>query len=434
MPSLSFALRAGRIWLIAAGLSLACASSGGPSTPEPALGAGGADASGGAATGGTAAIASGGSAGSGGARPSGGASTGGQAATGGTTGSAAGGSFAGPTEIPVLQEVIFYDAYANLVDEALPEGAVRVDNSLVTTRLTDDQLALVQAHLELDVSIFARCDNYDRIGSVRLVLAEKGATTYDPAKAPRVEVARFITPFMDKNRDPKVVNYNWTIDHIGSILRSETLRQTFDFWLELSVFGVPYAANEEVAGCDGRSDVFGGSVTLRSDSSTQSGAAQVLVPIAFNEAFNDYQAGASDQLGTTRKTLGFSLDTAAQDAQIVLIISQHGANSGGEEYIRREHVVTLDGEEVLQFRPGRTTCEPHRAVNTQANGIYGPSARSDQEWQSFSNWCPGDVIDIRVIDWGTATAGAHEIVIDVPEAEFVGDEGNFPLSVFVVGR
>lgn len=402
--------------------------------PEPTPGAGGAVASGGAGTGGGPTSASGGSEGSGGAGQSGGASTGGQALTGGMTGNAAGGGFNGPTEIPVLEEVIFYDAYANVVDEALPEGAQRVDNSLITTPLSDDQLALIQPHLELDVSIFARCDNYDRIGSVRLVLAEKGAATYDPAKTPRIEVARFITPFMDKNREPGVVNYNWSIDHLASILRSETLRQTYDFWIELSVFGVPYAANEEVAGCDGRSDVFGGSVKLRSDSSVTATPATTLVPVAFNAAFNDYQAGASDQLGTTKKTLSFTLDTATQDAQIVLIVSQHGANSGGEEYIRREHFVTLDGEEVLQFRPGRSTCEPYRGVNTQANGIYGPSPRSDQDWQSFSNWCPGDVIDIRVIDWGAATAGAHEIVIDVPDAEFVADQGNFPLSVFVVGR
>lgn len=51
-----------------------------------------------------------------------------------------------------------------------------------------------------------------------------------------------------------------------------------------------------------------------------------------------------------------------------------------------------------------------------------------------SNWCPGDVIDIRRIEWGTVPAGAHEFVIEVPEAEFVGDDGNFPLSVFLVAR
>jgi len=354
--------------------------------------------------------------------------------TGGAESTETGGAPQGPTEFSVFEEVVFYDGYASVMDDTLPPGATRIDNSLVTTKLTDERLALIQSHLELEVTIFARCDNYDRIGSVSLALAEKGAKQYDPSSTPHLEVGRFITPFMDKNREPTSVDYKWSIDQIAAILRSPALRAKYDFWLEFSVFGVPYAANEEVAGCAGRSDVFAGSVALRSDSSAPESDADVVLPLAFNAPFNDYQAGASDALGTTKKTLSFSLDEEVEDTQIVLIVSHHGANSGGEEYIRREHSVSLDDEAVLEFRPGRSSCEPFRAVNTQANGIYGPSPRSDQDWQSFSNWCPGDVIDNRLIDGGTLGVGSHQLVIDVPDAEFVDDEGNFPLSVLVVGQ
>jgi hypothetical protein len=72
--------------------------------------------------------------------------------------------------------------------------------------------------------------------------------------------------------------------------------------------------------------------------------------------------------------------------------------------------------------------------NTQANGIYGPSPRSDSNWQSFSNWCPGDVIDTRIISLGPLLAGTHEFVIDVPDAEFVGSEGDIPLSLYLQAR
>ena len=81
--------------------------------------------------------------------------------------------------------------------------------------------------------------------------------------------------------------------------------------------------------------------------------------------------------------------------------------------------------------PGRPSCEPFRVYNTQANGIYGPTPMTDEEWQSFSNWCPGDVIDIRIIPWGSVAAGPHQLVIEVPDAVFVGDEGNFPFSLYV---
>jgi hypothetical protein len=96
--------------------------------------------------------------------------------------------------------------------------------------------------------------------------------------------------------------------------------------------------------------------------------------------------------------------------------------------------VYLDGQEVLQYKPGRTSCEPFRKYNTQANGIYGPYPRSDEEWQSFSNWCPGDIIDTRLIPYGPASAGNHEFVIDVPAAQFVDMQGDFPFSLYVQAR
>jgi hypothetical protein len=320
------------------------------------------------------------------------------------------------------------------VDEPVPDGVVRLDNSLVTTRLTSEMLALIQPHLELDVTIGARCDNYDRIGSVRLAFAEKGATSYDPVETPHLELGRFITPFMNKNVEPTTVPYTWEIDHVAAVLRSQAIVGKFDVWLELSVFGVPYAANEEVPGCAGRNDVFEGSVTLRSDSSVSHRDVDVLLPLAFDAPFNDYQQGASDQLGVTKKTLSFQLDDALTTGEVVFIISQHGANSGGEEYVRRRHFVSLDGERVLEFTPGRTSCEPFRKYNTQGNGIYGPSPRSDAQWQSFSNWCPGDVIDTRRIPLESLSAGSHSLVFEVPDAVFTGNEGNFPLSVFLVGQ
>lgn len=89
---------------------------------------------------------------------------------------------------------------------------------------------------------------------------------------------------------------------------------------------------------------------------------------------------------------------------------------------------------MLEYTPGRTSCEPFRVYNTQGNGIYGPSEMTDEEWQSFSNWCPGDVIDTRIIALGATDAGAHELVIDVPDATFADAQGDFPFSLYVQAR
>ena len=121
------------------------------------------------------------------------------------------------------------------------------------------------------------------------------------------------------------------------------------------------------------------------------------------------------------------------DGRLVLIMSNHGAGENGEEYRRRNHYVYTDNELSLQFKPGRESCEPFRKYNTQPNGIYGWTPMSDREWQSFSNWCPGDVIDNRLIELGAVESGEHKVRIEVPEAEFYGKDGYFPVSIYFQG-
>ncbi len=338
-----------------------------------------------------------------------------------------------PAEMLLMDTVIFYDGYAETVDEPTPEGVIRLSNAVSAVKLTDAQLDVMQPNLQMQVLIGALCDNYDRIGSVNLAFTDKGAETYVPGEVMRLEVARFITPFMNMNYQPDTVPYDWNISHVASILRDPAIREAYDIWFELDVFGVPYAANTEVSGCDGRNDVFRGWLALRTDSTVEERATDTLIPLAMKETFNDYQEGASDEVGTTRKTVEFEVPQDQADARLVLITSNHGANAGGEEYIRREHFAYVDGELVLEYTPGRESCEPFREYNTQGNGIYGPTPMTDEEWQSFSNWCPGDVIDTRIIDWGSVAAGTHEVVIDVPDATFADDQGNFPFSLFMLG-
>jgi hypothetical protein len=336
-----------------------------------------------------------------------------------------------PEQFWLLEDIVFYDGYAGLVDEPVPEGVIRHRNDLVATRMSDEDLGRIQNTLRVGVIVGALCDNYDRIGGVNLALVPKGADTYVPAEVDRIEVARFITPFMNMNKDPKEVPYEWQADHIVPILKDPELLAEYDIWFELAIFGVPYAAQTEVPGCAGRIDTQLGSLGFYSSSSQPAPAWTTLIPLAISEDFNNYAEGASDMVGTTRKTINFELPADTARAQVVFITSNHGANQGGEEYIRRQHYMYIDGHLAMQYRPGRDTCEPFRKYNTQGNGIYGPSPMSDAAWQSFSNWCPGDVIDTRIFTWGPVKAGPHEFVIEVPDATFAGMQGNFPFSLFV---
>jgi hypothetical protein len=338
------------------------------------------------------------------------------------------------TTIPVYSYELFYDGYAGIVDEPTTPGVTRLRNDLFTTKLSPEQLSQIGNTLQLNVLITAACDNYDRIGNVNLVLVPKGDATYNTDTAKKIELGRFITPFMNKNIAPTDVPFTFNVDNAAKILKDTALNVDYDFWVELEVFGVPYAAQTQVAGCSGRNDVFYGSLDFVTNTDTTTPNNTFLLPLNFKKNLNNYQVGATDVVGQTVRTINYTTTNTINNAQYHFITSNHGANSGGEEYNRRMHYISHDLTVLLNYRPGELTCEPYRIYNTQGNGIYGATPRTPAQWQSFSNWCPGSVIPIRNIALGNLTAGNHSFKINVPSAVFANGEGYFPISVYLQGE
>jgi hypothetical protein len=343
--------------------------------------------------------------------------------------------FSAQTTITIMDSVIFHDGYAAFVPNPLPPaGVIKHRNDLFARKLTNAELLSIGTSLQMNVTISALCDNYDRIGNVNLALVPTGATTYNPDSVNRIELGRFITPFLNKNIQPYSVPYTFNVDNVALLLKETAITTNYDIWIELAVFGVPYAANTQVAGCSGRNDVFMGKLQFVTNTAAPSQNTNVLLPLFFNNNFNNYQVGATDTMGRTTKKITFNVPSNLTDASLFLITSNHGSNSGGEEYNRRFHYTYFDNAFKIAYRPGRVSCEPFRQYNTQPNGIYGSAPQTSIQWQSFSNWCPGDVIDIRRINLGPVTAGNHTFLIRVPTATFVGAQGNFPLSLYFQGK
>ena len=351
----------------------------------------------------------------------------------------------GRDTVTVFDAVRFYDGYLvekNPEDPTL-DGILRHRTSLYAIKLTDEQLVQIGDSLEMHVRVQACCDNYDRIGNVNIAFVPKGQATYKPDEVQRIEIGRFITPFMNKNKKPDTVPYEYKVPYLSYIFRDSELRAQYDIWVELEIFGVPYAANQQIKGCADRSDVFLGTLKFSTINENRGVTTDkdVLVPIVIKNPeyiahnLNNYDERATDEIGKTIKTYTFTVPKDVADGQLVVVTSNHGANEGGEEYNRRWHYIYYDGgeEPVMVYKPGRNSCEPFRKYNTCPNGIYGYFKRSDETWQSFSNWCPGDVIDNRIIDLGEVKAGTHTVCISVPDAEFVGGQGDIPVSIFFQG-
>lgn len=351
--------------------------------------------------------------------------------------------------------ITFYDVYAGTVSDETaptPEGIFRINNSRLTQRLPWSDLDQMGDSLSLEVTIHALCDNYDRIGSVDLVMMSKDSVSYSDCRNTkpsgshylgrlgdtdpnirRIEIARYITPFMDKNKGVDVP-YKWNISFLAPLFHDAALRDSMNLWLEFHLEGVPYAANSQIAGCSGRNDVFQGTLEIVSNGSfTPSATSMVCEPLVYERYLNTYQSNHSDEEGTLVAHYQVHVEEPLSDAMFLMINSNHGANSGGEEYNRRIHYVWVNEWMAMVYRPGRTSCEPFRKYNTQSNGIYGSSKMTDESWQSFSNWCPGDIIDNRIIRMGYLDKGDYDFRLLVPDAVFNGKEGYFPFSLTFMG-
>lgn len=333
--------------------------------------------------------------------------------------------------IAIYDDILFYDGYATVVDLPVPEGVIRQRNDLYSKKLTSTELQELGDKLTIEVFIKAACDNYDRLGSINLAFVPKNNVSYVPAEVQRIELGRFVTPFMNKNKSPNEVPFTFELDNIVSILKDAELNSRYDFWIEFEVFGVPYAAQTQVSGCSGRNDVFFGTLEFITNTNSFTSSNNYILPLNFKKDLNNYKEGASDEIGETVRTITFDLPEAIIDANLYLITSNHGANDGGEEYIRRFHYVYFDDALKLTYKPGESSCEPYRKYNTQGNGIYGSSPRTNVQWQSFSNWCPGAKIPSRIISLGSLEAGKHTFKISVPDAVFNQAQGYIPVSLYL---
>jgi hypothetical protein len=344
--------------------------------------------------------------------------------------------------VTVFNDVPFYSMYHYLGEgetmppeaySQIPSGAIRLhayEQDIISRKLTATEIASIGSSVTMKITLKAACDNYDRIAGVNLVLVPKGSTTYtfNQADIKRIEIGRFITPFMNKNVSPTEVPYTYQVDNISNILHDTVLSANYDFWIEFRADGYSAAANTQVAGCADRTDVFRGNLEFVT-SGTATPSQNFLLPLSYRKDLNNYNA--TDVPGQTTRLVTFTLDQPIQNAVLYLTTSNHGSNTGGEEYIRREHYVYLDNQLVHQYKPGGKTCEDYRQFNTQGNGIYGTVAKPIRNWMSWNNWCPGDAIPNREVKLGNLSAGEHTIKLNVPDAVFKDGQGYFPISMYI---
>jgi hypothetical protein len=239
------------------------------------------------------------------------------------------------------------------LDLPVQDSPVRIEAHLTINPIPKDELVV---H-----------DKWDRAGSVRL--AVEGS--------PDIEVVKFITAYGGRSE--------WVVDvsHLAPLLRgSVTLRAFIDTWV---------------------SPAWKVDLLLRYYADSARPSVHWVLPVMFK---NSFDRETYDDSGVTVAVK--VPDDGQQRVKLHYYASGHCTDGrGADEFVRKDHVIAVDGVVVYRYQPWRDDCRRFRELN--------PYTRrwSDGWWSSDysrSGWCPGDVVPPLVLDLTDhLTSGTHTV-------------------------
>lgn len=140
-------------------------------------------------------------------------------------------------------------------------------------------------------------------------------------------------------------------------------------------------------------------------------------------------------------TTDFVLPKGARNVRLKYIVTGHGGHDGGDEFVQKENILSVDGKEVKRFIPWRDDCASFRRFNP-ATGVWlekrvasyiGENGYTEKEVEepvassdfSRSNWCPGTDVVPEEVELDDLKAGSHTFTVDIPKAQPInGNEMN----------
>ena len=149
-----------------------------------------------------------------------------------------------------------------------------------------------------------------------------------------------------------------------------------------------------------------------------------------------------DQFGIKPLTQTFELQKNAQNVDLYFLTTGHGGHSTGDEFVKKNNIISLNGEVIEEFIPWRNDCASFRRFNP-SSGVWTEKA----EWKgeeieeriassdySRSGWCPGSKVSPKIINLGALKKGTHEISIFIPNAQITTEkEYNFwNVSTYII--
>lgn len=150
--------------------------------------------------------------------------------------------------------------------------------------------------------------------------------------------------------------------------------------------------------------------------------------------FDDFSRQPLETQFTTNKTY--------KNAKLYFITTGHGGHAEGDEFVKKEHNISLNNKNIKTWTPWRDDCASFRRFNPtsgtwKAKGFIENETSEDMIASSDlsrSNWCPGSQVLPEIIDLGDLKKGKHILKIAIPDAQIgTENENNYwMVSAYIV--
>ena len=137
-----------------------------------------------------------------------------------------------------------------------------------------------------------------------------------------------------------------------------------------------------------------------------------------------------------------TFDSELKNAKLYYITTGHGGHAEGDEFTKKEHIISFNNRVVKQFTPWRDDCASFRRFNPHSGVWTEPTTWKGEDIEeriassdySRSNWCPGSDVLPEVFNLGTIASGTHDFEFSVPEAQAIdGNKINYWMtSAYIV--
>ena len=120
---------------------------------------------------------------------------------------------------------------------------------------------------------------------------------------------------------------------------------------------------------------------------------------------------------TDSLTVTFTVPEGLKSLRLRYLSTGHGGWDSGDEFVPKENVILIDGQQRFRHTPGRSDCGTFRVFNPASGNFWNGLSSSDY---SRSGWCPGTATQPVYFDLTGLAPGTHTLTVAIPQGQREG--------------